>query len=188
MNDIFVALQQGIAPAIVVVIYLIIIRIIDSKRESKQATLNKDLVNSITTISDFLNKITDNILTKDKDKCKVAIQDAFNSSAARINKFVIQTIVNNNIQSNKEIINANIHNLVKSEYYTIYSSLSLYSVGDDKLSEHIKTAWLEEMEKDIKSGIFNNKLDKEHKILSFVNKIDIRFKSYITYVINNGLK
>lgn len=188
MESVFTALQQGIAPAIVVVVYLIIIRIIDSKREAKQATLNADLIKSITSVSNFLKKITDNILIKDKDKSKIAIEDTFLANAMRINKFFVQTVVNNNIIKNKDNILANIHNLVKSEYYTTYSILSLYSINENRLSDYLKSSWMAEVENDIKDNIFNSKLNKEHKILSFQNKLEMRFKSYITYVTNNGLK
>lgn len=188
MESVFTALQQGIAPAIVVVVYLIIIRIIDNKREAKQATLNADLIKSITSISNFLKKITDNILIKDKDKSKIAIEDAFIASAMRINKFFVQTVINNNIIKNKDNILANIHNLVKSEYYTTYSILSLYSINENRLSDYLKSSWMTEVENDIKDNIFNSTLNKEHKILSFQNKLEMRFKSYITYVTNNGLK
>ena len=48
------ALRQGIAPAIVVAIYLIITKIIDSRKENAQIKLSADLPKSINTISNFL--------------------------------------------------------------------------------------------------------------------------------------
>ena len=41
------ALRQGIAPAIVVAIYLIITKIIDSRKENAQIKLSADLTKSI---------------------------------------------------------------------------------------------------------------------------------------------
>ena len=36
--------------------------------------------------------------------------------------------------------------------------------------------------------IYNATLSKEDKIMSFTNKINIKFQSYITYIINNTIK
>ena len=55
MDAIQEALTQGITPAIVVAIYLIITKIIDAKKETAQSQISEKLVNSITTISNFLN-------------------------------------------------------------------------------------------------------------------------------------
>ena len=60
------AIQQGIAPAIVVAIYLIITKFIDSRKENAQIKINSELTKSINTISNFIITITKNIIEKDK--------------------------------------------------------------------------------------------------------------------------
>ena len=65
------ALRQGIAPAIVVAIYLIITKIIDNRRESAQIKLSTELTKSINSISDFVIGITKNIISCDKYTKKV---------------------------------------------------------------------------------------------------------------------
>lgn len=182
------AIQQGIAPAIVVAIYLIITKIIDSRKESNQTKLNTELINSINTISDFIINLTKNIIDKDKRKCKIAIEDAMYSSAMKLSNFVSTTLVNNHIDKNKETILSNIHNIVNAEYYSVYSKLSLYTIDDIKISDLLNEKWISTVEKDIIDVIYNNGLSKEDKILSFTNKINIKFKSYITYIINNSIK
>lgn len=185
LND---AIRQGIAPAIVVAIYLIITKIIDSRKESMQIKLNSDLTKSINTISNFINVLTKNIIEKDKDKCKNAIEDSMYSSAMRLIHFVSTTIVNNHIDSNKDNINSNVHNIVNAEYYTVYSTLSTYIIDNVKVCDIMNKEWIESIEKDILDIIYNEKLSKEDKILSFTNKINIKFQSYITYIINHTLK
>lgn len=187
MNILQEALSQGIAPAIVVVIYLLIVKILDTKKEKSQSKLNEDFTKSINNISKFLERLTHTILDKDKEKCRIAIKDAFNSSAMELNKFVANTIVNNNINANKETIIANIHNIVNGEFYNIYFTLSLYQYDGLKASDNLDRKWMEEIEKDMKSSIFNTNLSKEDRIISFSNKINIHFQSYITYVINKSL-
>lgn len=185
LND---ALRQGIAPAIVVAIYLIITKIIDSRKENAQIKLSTDLTNSINTISNFVIALTRNIIDKDKEKCKIAIEDSLNASAMRLIKFVSSTIVNNHVDTNKENILANIHNIVNAEYYTVYSTLSIYTINENKVSNYLQKEWIDDIEKDIVAIIYNTTLNKEDKILSFSNKIDIKFQSYITSVINKTVK
>ena len=178
------ALSQGIAPAIVVVIYLIIVKVLDNRKEKTQSKLNAELTKSINTISSFLEKITKDIVDKDKEKCKIAINDAFNSSAMTLIHFASTTIVNNHIDTNKNSIVGNIHNMVNGEYYSIYSTLSLYTYNGKKVSECMDKNWILEIEQDINSSIFNTCITKEERILSVSNKVMIRFQSYITKLIN----
>ena len=182
------ALRQGIAPAIVVAIYLIITKIIDSRKENAQIKLSADLTKSINTISNFVIGLTKNIIDKDKEKCKNAIEDSMYSSGMRLINFVSTTVVNNHIDTNKDNILANIHNIVNAEYYTVYSTLSMYTVNDIKVSNALDKDWISAVEKDMVDIIYNNTLSKEDKILSFTNKINIKFQSYITYIINNTIK
>ncbi len=181
------ALAQGIAPAIVVVIYLIIVKILDIKKEKVQTKLNAEFTKSINTISNFLENITHTIVEKDKEKCRIAIKDAFNSSAMKLTTFVSQTIVNNNIDINKEAILNNIHNLVNGEFYNIYFTLSLYQYDGIKASDNLDRKWIKEVEDDMISSIFNTNLSKEARITSFYNKINIHVQSYVTYVINKSI-
>lgn len=181
------ALAQGIAPAIVVVIYLIIVKVLDNRKEKAQTKLNAEFTKSINAISNFLEKITHTIIDKDKEKCRIAIKDAFNSSAMALTTFVSRTIVNNNIDVNKDAILSNIHNLVSGEFYNIYFTLSLYQYDGIKASDNLDRKWIKEVEDDMISCIFNTNLSKEDRITSFYNKINIHVQSYVTYVINKSL-
>ena len=182
------ALAQGITPAIVVAIYLIVVKIIDNKKDKVQAKISSELVKSITEISTFINTITKHTVERDKDKCKAAITDSMNHSAYRLNKFVVDTLVNNHIDLNKETILSNIKNIINSEFYTTQSTLSLYTINGKNVSEYLKKEWMSEIEKAMITSIYNDKLDTVDKILSFSNKINLKFQSYITYVINNSIK
>lgn len=188
MNVLSEALAQGITPAIIVALYLIIVKIIDNKKDKFQAKINSDLVKSITDISTFIRTITKNAVERDKDKCKAAITDSMNHAAYKINKFVIDTLINNHIDINKETILTNIKNVTNAEYYTIYSTLSLYELNGEKVCAYLKKEWIGEVEQAMIASIYNDKLNTEDKILSFSNKINLKFQSYITYVINNSIK
>lgn len=182
------ALKQGLAPAIVVALYLIIVKIIDNKKENAQIRINDELIKSVNSISAFLTNITKNIIEKDKEKCKVAVEDSMFSSAMRINNFFSNTVINNHIDINKPNILANVHNIVNSEFYTVYSTLSLYNINDKKVSDYMNKSWMEEVEKDIINVMYNESLDVNSKLSTFSNRINFRFQTYITYIINHTIK
>lgn len=185
LND---ALKQGIAPAIVVAIYLIITKALDNKRENAQIRLSSELTKSINVISEFLTDITKNIIDREKDKCKNAVEDALFSTGMRLVSFVSSTIINNHIDSNKDTILSNITNIVNSEFYTIYSTLAMYKINGIVVSDYLDKEWMATIEQDIIDIIYNNFMNKDDKILSFSNKITIKFQNYITYINNNVVK
>lgn len=182
------ALAQGITPAIVVAIYLIITKIIDNRKENVQIKLSTELTKSINAISSFLTDITKNIIEKDKDKCKAAIEDTMFSSAMRLINFVSTTIINNHIEANKENVIANIHNIVNTEFYSVYATLSLYNINGVKASDALNKDWMEIIEKDMFDIVYNSSLSKEDKILTFTNKINLKFQSYVTHMTNVIIK
>ena len=182
------ALAQGITPAIVVAIYLIITKIIDNRKENVQIKLSTELTKSINAISSFLTDITKNIIEKDKDKCKAAIEDTMFSSAMRLINFVSTTIINNHIEANKENVIANIHNIVNTEFYSVYAILSLYKINGVKASDALNKDWMEIIEKDMFDIVYNSSLSKEDKILTFTNKINLKFQSYVTHMTNVIIK
>lgn len=186
-NVIIYALKEGLTPAIIVLIYLLVIKIIDAKREKASIKITNELVSAINKISNFLDNITDNILEKDRDKCRCAIKQAFFSSASVIIEFVSKTIINNHITINRDNIINNIEHLVNSEYYNISNSLSLYTIDGHKVNEFLKEEWISEIEKDIVDIIFDNKLDKETKIITFNNRMTIKCQDFAIYVTNKAL-
>jgi len=185
LND---ALKQGIAPAIVVAIYLIITKVLDSKKEDIQIKLSSELTKSINIISEFLTDITKNIIDREKDKCKNAIEDSMYSTGMRFVSFVSSTLINNHIDTNKETILANISNIVNSEFYSIYSTLAMYKINGVIVSDYLDKKWIDTIEQDMIDIIYNNLLDKDDKILSFSNKLTLKFQNYVTYITNNITK
>jgi len=185
IND---ALKQGIAPAIVVAIYLIITKIADNKKETNQIKLSNDVIQSISVISDFLRDFTKNIIDKEKDKCKNAIEDSMFSTGMRLVSFVSTTIINNHIDANKDTILTNISNIVNSEFYSVYSTLSMYKINGVVVSDYLDKQWMATIEEDMISVIYSSLLDKDEKILSFSNKITIKFQNYVTFITNQIIK
>jgi len=188
MDILISALEKGLAPAILVIIYLVLVKLIDSKKESKQIKLNNQLIESISRIGNFVEDLSKNIIEKDRDKCKAAIEDSIKSSGISLINFVSDTVLHNHVKENKDSIENNIVNIVNSEYYTIYSTLSLYTINGIKVNSVMKSEWMMEIERDIRNIIFNNDLSASDKISTFTREINFRFQSYITYLINKTLK
>lgn len=189
------ALNQGLSSLITISIFLLLYKWLDNKKKTESEkfvssisdTLD-EVSKSLLQVSTFITDITKNIIDKDKDKCKTAIDDAMLASAMRLTIFVTNTVINNHVQTNKYNILANIHNIVNAEFYTVFSSLSLYKINGVKVSDNMKKDWMPSVEKSIIEIIFNDDLSKEDKISSFNNKINLKFQSYITYITNNTLK
>ena len=189
------ALNQGLSSLITISIFLLLYKWLDNKKKTESEkfvssisdTLD-EVSKSLLQVSAFITDITKNIIDKDKDKCKMAIDDAMLASAMRLTMFVTNTIINNHVQTNKDNILANIHNIVNAEYYTVFSNLSLYKINGIKASDNMKKDWMPSVEKSIIEIVFNDNLSKEDKISSFNNKINLKFQSYITYITNNTLK
>ena len=189
------ALSQGIASVVVVAIFLLLYKWLDNRKKSdsekfviKVSTTLDKLSLSLLELSTFVTDITKNIIDKDKDKCKTAIEDSMFASAMRLTIFVTNTIINNHVHTNKDNILANIHNIVNAEFYSVFSSLALYKINGVKASDNMKKDWMPSVEKSIIEIVFNDNLSKEDKISSFNNKINLKFQSYITYITNNTLE
>ena len=183
-----IALAQGLAPAIVVAIYLVIIKIIDSRKEKNKIKISSELINSINLISKYIVDTNKNIVDVDKQKCKNAINDAINGFELKMVHFVQTTIINNNIDINKDIIISNIHELVVSEYYNIYSTLNLYVINNKKVSELMDNSLIKDIESDMINIIYNKALTNEQKIESFANKINIKCTAHVVHMTNKILK
>ena len=195
MNILLDALKEGIAPAFIVLLYLIIVRYFDHRKEihkqqaeieekKKSVTINAEVLDCIKNLNTFLQKITVDILKKDDDKCDAAIRSSFKAMGQSLTKFAVFTIISNNIKRNKENIIDNIDTTVYAEFATVYNEIALYSYNNNKLIDAIKESWKQELITDLKNIIFDENLDKENKIYTIHNKINLRINNYISFVKN----
>lgn len=173
--DLTNAFQQGIIPGIVVAIYLIVVKIIDSKKK-----------NPLNEIARLLELVTKDIIDRDKEKAKQTVSIAFNSIIKDLSYYVTSTIISNNVSVKKTIIEDNIKNLVSGAYYNVYSNLSMYKIGDKYLNEYMKDKWKEDLSKDMCDCIFNDQLTPNDRIITFNSRIEIRVKGFKAYIINNA--
>lgn len=182
------ALEQGVAPAIIVVIYLIVSDVIKTKRERGQTKISEETVQAITDINVIVKEIYDKKEAENREKTKIAIDSAFDSAAFNLINFVQRTLISNHLDVNKSSVIANIHNASSSEYYGVYQTLSLYELNGKRISEYMDSLWLKEIETDLVDCIYNESLTREDKMMGYINKVTLRFRTYVNYVQNKALK
>lgn len=182
------SLEQGLIPGIIILVWLIVNKIIDAKKESKQIKLNKDVVDSFVTISNYFKDITQHTIDKNRDRCKKTIMLSFKAFANTIIKFSTTTIINNNIEVNKENIIDNIKRIINLEYYNLYTVLFTYNIDKNKITDYFKEEWKDELQKDLINIIYNHQLSKEQKLYTINYKINIRIEDYYVYVTNKYIE
>ena len=183
MEILLESLKLGIAPSIVVAIYLVLNKVIEAKKESKQAKVNINVVESFNKLNNFLDYITKDIIAKESDRRDLAIKNAFDRFENSIVKFSLTTIVNNHIDINKENILDNAKHTILSEFYALQSALALYSPEESNLSTYVKVDWQDEIYKDIIDIIYKEKFTKDQKIYALYNKVNIRVNEYKSIIL-----
>lgn len=177
MGELLESLRLGITPGVIVLIYLIIIKVIDTKKESNAVKINKKVIECFHKLNSFLDYITKDILNDAEEKRDYAIKNSFKAFANSIIRHATSVIITNNIDNNKENIIENIRYIVNSNYYRLYNLMFIY-----KLCGYIKPEWKTEVNEDIVEIIYNNKFSKEEKLYNINNKINIKVDEYISVI------
>ena len=192
MEELFRSFQYGIVPTFVVLIYLIVVRILDTKKEREESKrtikVNAEILDAFNNLNLYLKRITSDIIDKENDKCNAAIRSSFKAMGQSLSKFAVFTIISNNVKNNRDNIIDNINNTVFSEFATIYNELSLYKGTETDIITSIKDEWKDELINDLKNIIFDTNLDKESKIYTIHNKLNLRINNYISFVQNKILE
>ena len=108
MGELLESLRLGITPGVIVLIYLIIIKVIDTKKESNAVKINKEVTECFRKLNSFLDYITKDILNDAEEKRDYAIKNSFKTFANSIIRHATSVVVINNIDNNKENIIENI--------------------------------------------------------------------------------
>ena len=93
MGELLESLRLGITPGIIVLIYLIIIKIIDTKKESNAVKINKEVTECFRKLNSFLDYITKDILNDAEEKRDYAIKNSFKAFANSIIRHATSVII-----------------------------------------------------------------------------------------------
>lgn len=187
MEILLQSLKLGIAPSIVVAVYLLINKIIEDRKESKQAKLNSQVIESFAKLNNFLDYFTKNIINKEVDKCEVGIRHSFDKLKSTLLQESIIIIINNNIVANKKNIITNIQHLINGEYYVLKNNLNLYTTHFVNISDFVSEEWKQELYDDVIDIIFNTEFTKDQKIYSLQSKLDSVINEYKNIVLSSNL-
>lgn len=187
--------KYGLVPAILVLIYLIITRYLDHKKEinrlkieeeerKKSIKVNAGLIDCFNELNRYLKYVTKDIIEVDKDKAIAAIRSSFRSMNFGLSRFATFTIINNNLEENRAGIIDNIKDTVEAEYLTVYNELVLYRDDNVRVSEYLDPLWKDDLIKIMIDCIFNNRLSKEQRIYNVHNRLGIDITNYSNMVHN----
>lgn len=175
MDIISEAFAQGLIPGVVIAIVYIIEKILQAKRKDP-----------LTDIARLLTIVTKDIIEKDRERARAAVEIIFNNEARELSKFVQTTIINNNIDANKDQIINNARFLVNSVYYNTYAKLNMYRGDEDYLGSYMQEEWKDKLTNDIVDIIYNKNIEPTKRILAYNDRIDIRVKDCSSFIINNA--
>lgn len=187
MPELINALQYGLPSALVVLTYLIINRILESKERTKKIEVSNELVQCFNELNTYLKHITKDIVDTDNDKCLSAIRMSFSAMSWDLSEFANFTITRNNVDLNKVSIEENINTVVDSVYAKSYNDLSLYNNGKESIADFLNPEWKTELKKDLNSIVFDHTKNKEDRIYEATRRVSIRTKQYYNFINNKFL-
>ena len=187
MPELINALQYGLPSALVVLTYLIINRILESKERTKKIEVSNELVQCFNELNTYLKHITKDIVDTDNDKCLSAIRMSFSAMSWDLSEFANFTITRNNVDLNQASIQENINTVVDSVYAKSYNDLSLYSNGKESIADFLNPEWKTELKKDLNSIVFDHTKNKEDRIYEATRRVSIRTKQYYNFINNKFL-
>lgn len=174
----------------VFITYTLIIKVVDyfktkdkDKPMIEMASAIKEVSNNVVKLNTVLDKIIQDNSKRDFTKCKNTIELSFVGFEHELNDFCRDIIINNNIEANRDFISANILQKVNTEYYKVYSSLTVYSIKDVIVSSHLHTEWIDDIVNSITAIIYNGQA-KEIRLNQLSNKLKLVMNSYSTQVYN----
>lgn len=176
--------------ACVFILYHLIIKTYDTIKAKEKNKPIIDMGNSIREMNTnlinlnvIISKSIQDSTKKDVERCKHTIKLAFTSFESKLFNSCRDIIINNNIETNKEFIVSNIHQIVNTEYYNVLSYLSLYEFGNKNVSSKLKERWIDDIVNDLIAIIYNGQ-DAKNRISSIRSRLSAKMSDYSVYVYN----
>lgn len=199
MDVLLDSFKYGLAPAIIVLFYLVITRLLDHRQNVKRieaekvenektVKINAELISSFNEIASYLKFVTKDVVELDGDKAEAAIRSSFRAMNFGLTRFATFTIINNNIEKNRNAIIDNIKATIEAEYLNVYNELILYKDGDVRISEYLDPVWKTELYNIMVDVIFNKELSVEQRVYNVTNRVGIDITNYSNVVHNKFIK
>ena len=172
------------------IIYTLIIRLIDYfKAKNKDKPLlemskaMKEMGDNIAKLNAVLAKNFEDAEKKEIRQCDNAINLGFKALGFKISQECANIIAHNNIDKNKELISSNLNKIINTEYFKLYSTLSVYEINEVNVASKLKEEWVKELVDALIAIIYDGQ-DSVIRIAHINDKISILINDYSTYVSN----
>ena len=138
---------------------------------------------NIVKLNAVLDKTLKDAERKEVHKCKKAIELGFGNLESIIVRDTQSIIIHNNIEINKGLIRENVKTLCSTEYYKLYSALSIYEINDVNVASRLKEEWIKEVADNLTDIIYNGQ-DATTRITQINNRLNVCISEYSTYINN----
>lgn len=172
------------------IVYTLIIQLVNyykvkSRNNSliEMANAVKEVSQNVIKLNGVLDKMFKDAEHKEINKVKCIIEVVFNNFVYNIQKDCVDIIMHNNISLNKELIQHNIKQLINTQYYKLYNTLSAYSIDNVNVASKLKLDWTDEITQECITIIYNGQTNID-RIKQLSTKLEIFANEYSIYLNN----
>lgn len=177
----------------VFILYTLIIKVVDlykSKDKNKplieMASAIKDVSENVVKLNQVLDKTFQDAEQKEYDRINSVIIASFLSFKSAILDQCIDTVIHNNIASNKDNVTQNVYKTVSTEYYKLYSTFSAYEHDSINVSSKLKEEWIDDVTDECIRIIYDG-TDALNRIRQLNHKLTLIAEEYSIYIKNKIL-
>ena len=174
----------------VFIIYTLINKVIElykakdrNKPMLEMASAIKQVSENVVKLNQVLDKTFQDAEIKEANRITNIITASFNSFKSEIITRVIDIIVHNNIETDKDSVKQSIYRTVSTEYYKVYSIFSAYEHDKVNVATKLKEEWIDAVTEEVLQIIYNGQ-DATDRIRQINNKLSIDTEEYSTYINN----
>lgn len=172
--------SKSITLAAILIIFLVISKVIDSRTKRNKIVLSDKLASLIEMLSVQFKRQE----SSDREKCRMTIALSFDSFSKNIFDFGREIIINNNVELKRKYIESSIETTVNAEYYKLFNTLYVFEVNNHRVSNFMKAEWRAEIIASMNLIIFDKDLDTINKLTTLHSKLDSKISDYSAYIHN----
>ena len=174
----------------VFILYTLINKVIElykakdrNKPMLEMASAIKQVSENVVKLNQVLDKTFQDAEIKEANRITNIIIASFNSFKSEIITRVIDIIVHNNIETDKDSVKQSIYRTVSTEYYKVYSIFSAYEHDKVNVATKLKEEWIDAVTEEVLQIIYNGQ-DAINRIRQINNKLAIDTEEYSIYINN----
>lgn len=174
----------------VFILYILINKVIElykakdrNKPMLEMASAIKQVSENVVKLNQVLDKTFQDAEIKEANRITNIITASFNSFKSEIITRVIDIIVHNNIETDKDSVKQSIYRTVSTEYYKVYSIFSAYEHDKVNVATKLKEEWIDAVTEEVLQIIYNGQ-DATDRIRQINNKLAIDTEEYSIYINN----